>query len=59
MKKILNMNFRQVKKLKVDLNDVIKRGYLTEQNVGITEFIGKHKPFHGILKHRSVLVLYN
>ncbi|KAH7636342.1 pseudouridylate synthase 7 [Dermatophagoides farinae] len=46
------MNFRQVKKLKVDLNDVIKRGYLTEQNVGITEFIGKHKPFHGILKHR-------
>ncbi|KAH9420432.1 multisubstrate pseudouridine synthase 7 [Dermatophagoides pteronyssinus] len=46
------MNLRPIKKLKSDLNNVIKRGYLNEQNVGITEFIGNHKPFHGILKHR-------
>ena len=50
------MNLRPIKKLKSDLNNVIKRGYLNEQNVGITEFIGNHKPFHGILKHRLVFL---
>lgn len=48
-----------VKKRKVDYTQIIKRGFLTEHNVGVTEFIGKQKPFIGILKHRFVvLALY-
>ncbi|KAI2806509.1 multisubstrate pseudouridine synthase 7 [Blomia tropicalis] len=40
------------KKRKVDYSELIKRGLQTEVNVGITEFIGKQKPFIGIIKHR-------
>lgn len=43
------------KKIKTDFNEVIRRGFLTEQNVGITEFVGKQKPFVGIVKHRYIL----